>query len=511
MPRLDKAPDAFRTISEVAELLNTPAHVLRFWEDRFTQIKPVKRAGGRRYYRPSDVALLAGIKHLLHHDGMTIRGVQKILREEGVRHVAGLTGDISALDLDEDYDPDQVSEADLAARVLRIDRKPRAPAAAPPPGGSATVAPLFPRAEPPGPPEPAAEAPADPQPPAPVPFEPAEIPSESLAEAPAPLPEMPPLSAAAARGFARSLDPAIPREGEGGFIAFSAPQRPSGLPVQEGALLDQPDLPMDLAAGELQLIEDDLDAVELGLIDPALTEAALDGGDQTGIPPDGPTPDGAGPDAPPALWPEAADSGADPDPAAPQDSLAALQALTADSLPEAPWNDHSPDEAAADRAVAAILAFPPAADSDLSPSDAPALPADAEAPHIWAMADPLEAPEVSTFPRTDASQGYAPALADDQDMGQDLGQDVGQDLPTALAEDLPAASTDDFAADYVDDFADDLPEDPPPLVPELAGLAARLRALNLPLQADLLPELAELHSRLGLVHAQMAEAQRLRR
>lgn len=86
----DKAPQAFRTISEVSELLDTPPHVLRFWESKFTQLKPVKRAGGRRYYRPTDVALLAGIRKLLHDDGMTIRGVQKLLREQGVRHVSGL-------------------------------------------------------------------------------------------------------------------------------------------------------------------------------------------------------------------------------------------------------------------------------------------------------------------------------------------------------------------------------------------------------------------------------------
>ena len=89
---MDKSPDAFRTISEVADVLDTPAHVLRFWETRFPQIKPVKRAGGRRYYRPSDVALLTGIKRLLHDDGLTIRGVQKILREQGVRHVSALGG-----------------------------------------------------------------------------------------------------------------------------------------------------------------------------------------------------------------------------------------------------------------------------------------------------------------------------------------------------------------------------------------------------------------------------------
>jgi resuscitation-promoting factor RpfA len=85
-----KAPDAFRTISEVADWLDTPAHVLRFWESKFVQIKPVKRAGGRRYYRPEDMALLGGIKALLHEQGLTIKGVQKILREKGVRHVAAL-------------------------------------------------------------------------------------------------------------------------------------------------------------------------------------------------------------------------------------------------------------------------------------------------------------------------------------------------------------------------------------------------------------------------------------
>lgn len=85
-----KAPEAFRTISETAEALETPAHVLRFWESKFTQVKPVKRAGGRRYYRRADIDLLAGIKELLHEQGMTIRGVQKLLHEKGVRHVAGL-------------------------------------------------------------------------------------------------------------------------------------------------------------------------------------------------------------------------------------------------------------------------------------------------------------------------------------------------------------------------------------------------------------------------------------
>ncbi len=87
-PARAKSPEAFRTIREVASELDVPQHVLRFWESRFTQIKPTKRAGGRRYYRPEDIDLLRGIRTLLYSDGYTIKGVQKVLREKGVRHVA---------------------------------------------------------------------------------------------------------------------------------------------------------------------------------------------------------------------------------------------------------------------------------------------------------------------------------------------------------------------------------------------------------------------------------------
>ena len=84
---MEKAPDAFRTISEVADDLDLPQHVLRFWETRFAQIKPMKRGGGRRYYRPEDVDLLRGIRHLLYGEGYTIRGVQRILKDEGIKFV----------------------------------------------------------------------------------------------------------------------------------------------------------------------------------------------------------------------------------------------------------------------------------------------------------------------------------------------------------------------------------------------------------------------------------------
>jgi DNA-binding transcriptional MerR regulator len=87
MRPLEKAPDAFRTISEVADEIDVPQHVLRFWESRFPQIRPMKRGGGRRYYRPDDVDLLRGVRHLLYGEGYTIRGVQRILREQGAAFV----------------------------------------------------------------------------------------------------------------------------------------------------------------------------------------------------------------------------------------------------------------------------------------------------------------------------------------------------------------------------------------------------------------------------------------
>lgn len=95
---MDKSPDAFRTISEVAADLDLPQHVLRFWETRFTQIKPMKRGGGRRYYRPQDVDLIKGIRNLLYDQGYTIKGVQKMLKENGNQFVAAVgAGDMAAV------------------------------------------------------------------------------------------------------------------------------------------------------------------------------------------------------------------------------------------------------------------------------------------------------------------------------------------------------------------------------------------------------------------------------
>jgi DNA-binding transcriptional MerR regulator len=130
---VSKGPEAFRTISEVADDLDLPQHVLRFWETRFTQIRPMKRGGGRRYYRPDDVDLLRGIRSLLYGEGYTIRGVQRILKEHGPRFVVGAgRGDLTGLTADngaasDDRGEDDVGD-DLPIAPLRASRR-AAPAA----------------------------------------------------------------------------------------------------------------------------------------------------------------------------------------------------------------------------------------------------------------------------------------------------------------------------------------------------------------------------------------------
>lgn len=127
-----KSPEAFRTISEVASDLDVPQHVLRFWESRFTQVRPTKRAGGRRYYRPEDVDLLRGIRALLYSEGYTIKGVQKLLRERGLRYVAQVgrgetvakpAGFIPEAEFSDDK---PVLPRQGFTGVVRLDRKPQA-------------------------------------------------------------------------------------------------------------------------------------------------------------------------------------------------------------------------------------------------------------------------------------------------------------------------------------------------------------------------------------------------
>ncbi|MEL7470589.1 MAG: MerR family transcriptional regulator [Pseudomonadota bacterium] len=128
----EKSPDAFRTISEVSDELDLPQHVLRFWETRFAQVKPMKRGGGRRLYRPDHVALLRGIKALLYDDGLTIKGVQKMLRESGAKTVIARGKADAALSLgptdDTDaQEPDGMLPLDLPedapARLERLKKR----------------------------------------------------------------------------------------------------------------------------------------------------------------------------------------------------------------------------------------------------------------------------------------------------------------------------------------------------------------------------------------------------
>lgn len=347
---MDKAPDAFRTISEVADVLDTPAHVLRFWESRFPQIKPVKRAGGRRYYRPADVALLSGIRQLLHGEGMTIRGVQKVLREQGVRHVAALGGDFAVGAEPEATAPEILAEVvPPTAEVHQLPGRPVMPDSAEEPlaGPSATIEPLFPKKA-------APVASADT---APLLFD----------TSPAGRP-----------------DSTIPREGEGGFIAFTQPRRSPGRGRPAGGEDPlQPTLPFEPAAAA------------------APTEEA--------------------PEAP-HLWVDM------------DDDLPPLAELHGFALP------------------ASI------------PLPEPALPA-GEEPHAEHPYSAVE-PE-SGHPEPDSADTQAESPAS------------------------PLTA-------------------PEAVVPPLAGMAARLRGLR-PVSVATRADLAELHSRLGLLHAQMAEAVRLRR
>lgn len=118
-----KSPNAFRTISEVSDALEVPAHVLRFWESKFNQIKPVKRGGGRRYYRPTDLDLIRGIRDLLYSEGLTIKGVQKVLREKGVRHVmdVGTLTDVREVNVKDETLWDEPDGKQLEQREDRQD------------------------------------------------------------------------------------------------------------------------------------------------------------------------------------------------------------------------------------------------------------------------------------------------------------------------------------------------------------------------------------------------------
>ncbi|MCW1917782.1 MerR family transcriptional regulator [Rhodobacter sp. KR11] len=441
---MDKAPDAFRTISEVADYLETPSHVLRFWETRFPQVKPVKGAGGRRYYRPSDVALLAGIRRLLHTDGMTIRGVQKILRDQGVRHVAELGAELNGEPL-----PEPEALTDLL----------------PPARAPAEVVALRPAA----PPEP----------------EPADLPP--LAEPDDALPPdvgvlLPPLE----EGFLDAA--AIGSEAQDGDT-----QEGEGLQTEatKAALPDAADL--------LAAIRDDLPEEEPApSFSPAITGFGGFGLDLD-VPRDGEGgfiafSGGAEPAAPAPpvgfVAPEAR-------PKRPAPAQPSLFDLHTDGANEAPHDLLEPiDEAP----HVFVDSDDPA--HDLSAEDAFA--EDRFAQDRFAQGD--QGAKVLAFAASDSAEDggedepFHQPDADPEPQPEEDPQDLPEESPQDVPEEAPQDGPEDLS------FADPLAlSDPPPQVPALAGLTPRLRRLS-QMDPDPLFALADLQARLGLLHAQMVEA-----
>ena len=118
-----KSPEAFRTISEVSKDLSLPQHVLRFWETKFVQIKPIKRGGGRRYYRPEDVKLLKGIKSLLYNDGYTIRGVQKVIKENGTKKLLTIQAENKVFTETEKNNNDQLKQQNYSQHSINDSKR----------------------------------------------------------------------------------------------------------------------------------------------------------------------------------------------------------------------------------------------------------------------------------------------------------------------------------------------------------------------------------------------------
>ena len=229
-----KAKDAFRTISEVAEWLDTPTHVLRFWESKFSQIKPVKGAGGRRYYRPADMDLLGGIKQLLHEDGLTIKGTQKLLREEGVKHVASL-----GLSMTQDTMQDAASaSSDPAPQKEPAPDIPPAPQPEPTPEPTQVPPPTPSPDHPPQPtPTPTPDHPPQPTP-TPTPDRPPQ-------PTPAPGPDMPPAPTPAGIAYTVVAHGNNPVQDA---LPFDSPAEPSSF------VIDHPLPPKDLPSVPARLI-----------------------------------------------------------------------------------------------------------------------------------------------------------------------------------------------------------------------------------------------------------------
>ncbi len=511
-----KSPDAFRTISEVAEWLGVPTHVLRFWESRFTQVKPVKRAGGRRYYRPSDMALLGGIRKLLHEDGMTIRGVQKLLREHGVKHVAEMSPAIESAS--ESAGEESPVPSNVVPFEAGLEVTPEETASAPTnEGNEGTVAPAEPEPTaastglPPHPSEaaaPAAQAPDE------VPEAPMAFPDQEMALAPAPASsevvslseETTPSATPDARSAAEApVDPLEPIPHEGPTLAETlAAQQPT--PAQEAP---SPDLAGTANETETETSDDTAALSEETVPSEEIDAVRALSTDQNDDPGDAPetTDSLAAPE-------ESAPTRPDTDTHAAEEQSAKAPLLgaeeTADQIGDLfSFADSVPEETPAAPAAMGVTPVEP-------PSEAPDItdeePADEEPALAAPDTSPETAPQFSPDPQNDAS--VAPAAEDTSPLAEmetpqvapedviDGGAEPSGDGAAAQAQETE--STDTAPAPQMGDISH-IPADPEDesVVPPLPALPPVLRDAKSAGTDVHLPVLQALADRLEALAGQM--------
>lgn len=502
---MTKSRDAFRTISEVAELLDTPAHVLRFWESKFTQVKPVKRAGGRRYYRPADIGLLAGIRKLLHDDGMTIKGVQKVLREQGVRHVATLTTFDGQTEDEDVVEAPFVEVMPEGATVLPFVAG-SAPQAAPDSATTPEIRDIFgylrdtpPRPRPRVDPEPAPEAGVAYDAPAPAGAPMAPEPGADHATAP---------EAAETDPVAREPDPGAPP-----LYDAAEPDRPDAAPLT--------DLPDPLSSADAESLQTAAQDAPRGAPADTLPEIPADAA--PGQAAEGATPHGGDglPDFLLSPLDPGPDSAADSTPGdaqelAAEDSVSASTPDLPDEAPSTPEASHTPQH---DPAEAAPTSEPePATAETVIATDA--LPEDLAAPHSEGtpaaedsapqQPDRDTTSETETETETETDFGATPdpeasASESDLDATPEADLDTGhapafRDAPEP---DLAAAEP-DLGAAAEETPLENIPAAVPPALPDLdslplpapgpLGLIARIDRLSPPDAAAIGPHLSALRA-----------------
>lgn len=433
---MSKSPDAFRTISEVAEWLDVPAHVLRFWESKFTQVKPVKRAGGRRYYRPTDMLLLGGIQNLLHDKGLSIKDAQALLREEGIQHVQSLSKPLDGEEEDESpieakpaskwVDPATAEpEAEKPRRPV-VDREPLSEEEHAP----RKVAPPAPPPYPAGPPKaaptpvaPGADAQADVAPSAPVEMpltesDTAHAPASTSHEVESPAPDSP-APAAAAPQASENVAPTGPVSDDNTPIADHAP---STAFEDMGAA---PVAPSPTAAPQSDV------APQTTPVAPASTR-----------PPEAPAPSVG---AAPAAQPAPASGAAQPS----QPSLSADE--PSETAPaELPQSELSADDHSTDAPISAApqeqavdqIAMP----FDLPDAPAPTRDVASQAQAIQQATSPAPAPtSAASAPASNDQQDFFAAPPQQQAAPSPLSELQSEELPADLSEDLAELGTGEAA------------------------------------------------------------------